>query len=86
MLPPADRAEEIAGFLSEAIGEHLDAEWLPQECHKEIGEEVARVYREALAQVRQSRPGSWDTRFLLQSFFFCRSFFFSCDLSAPLFL
>lgn len=62
MLPPADRADEIADFLSEAICEHLDAEWLPQECHKEIGEEVARVYREALTQVRQSRPGSWDTR------------------------
>ncbi|CAM9980759.1 unnamed protein product [Ectocarpus fasciculatus] len=44
MLPPAETADEYAAFLSESIREHLDDEWIEQECHKGIGEEVARLY------------------------------------------
>lgn len=62
MLPPADRADEIARFLSDAICQHLDDEWLPQECHKGIGEEVARLYHEALAQVRAGQGSMHGTR------------------------
>ncbi|CAM9910099.1 unnamed protein product [Scytosiphon promiscuus] len=47
MLPPADQAEEYASFLSEAIRQHLDDEWMEQECHEGIGEEVARLYLDA---------------------------------------
>eukprot|EP00752_Nemacystus_decipiens_P001436 g1415.t2 len=47
MLPSADKAEEYAAFLSESIRQHLDDEWIEQECHKGIGEEVARLYLDA---------------------------------------
>lgn len=51
MLPPAAEAEEYAPFLSESIRQHLDEEWLPQDCHKVIAEEVARLYLVAMQQV-----------------------------------
>ncbi|CAM9179851.1 unnamed protein product [Ectocarpus sp. 6 AP-2014] len=44
MLPPAEKADEYAAFLSESIREHLNDEWMEQDCHKGIGEEVARLY------------------------------------------
>lgn len=51
MLPPADKAEEYASFLSEAIRQHLDDEWMEQECHEGIGQEVARLYLDAFKDV-----------------------------------
>lgn len=51
MLPPADKAEEYASFLSESIRQHLDDEWIEQECHKGIGEEAARLYLAAFQKV-----------------------------------
>ena len=51
MLPPSEAADEYASFLSESICQHLDDEWLPQECHKSIGEEVARLYLATVQQV-----------------------------------
>lgn len=51
MLPPAEEVEEYAQFLSGAIRQHLDEEWMPQDCHQEIGEEVARLYGVAVGQV-----------------------------------
>lgn len=63
MLPPLEQADEYAPFLSESICQHLDEEWLPQECHKSIGEEVARLYRETAQQVR---PPGKHLRVLLE--------------------
>lgn len=51
MLPAADEAEEYASFLSESIRQHLDDEWIEQECHKGIGEEVARLYLDVFRKV-----------------------------------
>ena len=53
MLPPADKSEEYASYLSESIRQHLDDEWIEQECHKGIGEEVARLYLDAFRKVRR---------------------------------
>jgi hypothetical protein len=43
-LPSGSETEEYAAFLSEAVRNHLDEEWLPQECHDRIGKEVAQIY------------------------------------------
>lgn len=51
MLPPADKAEEYASFLSESIRQHLDDEWIEQDCHRGIGEEAARLYLAAFQKV-----------------------------------
>lgn len=51
MLPPADKAEEYASFLSESIRQHLDDEWIEQDCHKGIGEEAAKLYLAAFQKV-----------------------------------
>lgn len=51
LLPPTERVEEYAVFLAEAIRIHLDTEWMEQECHRVIGDKVASVFREKLAQV-----------------------------------
>lgn len=81
MLPPADNLDEYAAFLSDSIRQHLDDEWLPQECHRDIGEEVARLYRAAVQQV------SWRmlniSRFLFR-FLFAKLFFRGCRLCAGL--
>ena len=57
-LPPAEKVDEYARFLADAVRRHLDDEWIPQECHKEIGEEVARLYRAGVDRVSQSVIGS----------------------------
>lgn len=54
MLPSADEAEEYASFLSESIRQHLDNEWMEQECHQGIGEEVARLFLAAFENVSPS--------------------------------
>ncbi len=54
MLPSADEAEEYASFLSESVRQHLDDEWMEQECHKGIGEEVARLFLAAFENVSAS--------------------------------
>lgn len=51
MLPPAEQVDEYARFLSDAVRQHLDNEWIPQKCHKDIGEEVAKLYHAAIKRV-----------------------------------
>lgn len=51
-LPPVDRVEDYAPFLAKAVRTHLDTEWMPQDCHKTIGDEVEGIFRECLTQVR----------------------------------
>ncbi|CAM9563809.1 unnamed protein product [Choristocarpus tenellus] len=43
-LPPVEESDAYASFLAEGIMTHLDQEWMPQECHREIGLEAAKVY------------------------------------------
>lgn len=61
MLPPAEEVDEYARFLSDAVRQHLDNEWIPQKCHKDIGEEVANLYHAAVKRVsglfRRCFPG-----------------------------
>lgn len=55
--------EEYAPFLAEAIRQHLDEEWMEQACHKEIGNEVAKIFRAAVTGV---------SVFIVKSMFSCR--------------
>ncbi|CAM9530301.1 unnamed protein product [Discosporangium mesarthrocarpum] len=45
MLPPAEDSEAYASFLADSIMQHLDQEWLPQDCHRDIGLKVGDIYR-----------------------------------------
>lgn len=53
-LPPAESVDEYATFLAKAIRTHLDDDWMEQSCHENIGDEVAKLFREAVAKVNAS--------------------------------
>lgn len=38
--------EEDAAFIAQNIQQWLDDEWIPQECHKTIGDKCAEIYIE----------------------------------------
>ncbi|CAM9099932.1 unnamed protein product [Chrysoparadoxa australica] len=47
-LPPVEEVDDYAAFLAEAVQLHLDEEWLIQEVHRGIGEEVGSIYKETI--------------------------------------
>lgn len=49
-LPPIEQSDLYSSFLARAIQIHLDREWMPQECHVDIGNEVARIYLESVVK------------------------------------
>lgn len=49
--------EEDAAFIAQNIQQWLDDEWIPQECHKTIGDKCAEIYIE-VRRGRHSEPSA----------------------------
>ena len=71
-LPHMD--EDEPAWLSFVIARYLDEEWVEQPVHKEIGEAVAKLYRESRAEGWQQRPVNQSSR---------TSMFMGCGLDPP---